>query len=63
MDDLLPGQGENDLGVGWANISNNISIYTDHLSCARPDSTCFMAISSFNPNKTPLVSAVITSLH
>lgn len=58
---LLPGQGENDLGVGWTNISNNISMHNDRLSHARPDSKCFMGISSFNPNKTPLISAVITS--
>lgn len=50
---LLPDQGENDLGVWWPNISKNLSIYTDCLSCTRTDSKCFVGISSFNPDKTP----------
>ena len=44
---------ERRLGVRWPNISNNISIHTGGLSCARRDSRPLMGISSFHPDRTP----------
>lgn len=56
-------RGEDDLGVGWPNIVNNISVHTEHLSGAGLDSRCFRGdVSSLNLAKPHEEGAVITSV-